>query len=477
MPDNKDELLKQQNEEIQKLKKELKAATKPSSMLSVLKSAVRRNVHDFFIREDKIKSVQEENKKLKKELEETKEERDKTSAQLFAAINLGSDNQEQTSFEEGGTPDDTCDTPVFPQTAEEAVREYFGPVDLAALARQLYPDQSMQHQNPEPESSAPPKIKDAPIIQEQPDSSVKNEKKPDDNIVCEPGPSDSTLHTGSNPRSKSGNEGVKPALSKEKSIKQDLSDNPPSELEDGPMQEDINEAPFEDDLPDLTELPEDLPDISGGSVWDMEEPPTEPQAEPEAIQVEHTEEPADESLKKSLKEFPKEPPKKTQKKPTKESSLSLTKAEEKPKQTLKSQEKKIEKSDSGQKTTEKQDAAEQQNQPEKIKEKQTEPPKSKPQQNENPTATVIDKNGKKKSKKDKRKTQQQRQEPEIKQEPPKIIPMEQPPKEVELPDDFGIVMEPEEPEPIELPDPNENNRNIFDEIFNSDSDNWDDSNI
>lgn len=438
MPDNKDELLKQQNEEIQKLKKELKAATKPSSMLSVLKSTVRRNVHDFFIREDKIKSVQEENKKLKKELEETKEERDKTSAQLFAAINLGSDNQEQTVSEEGTTPDD-CDAPVFPQTAEEAAREYFGPVDLAALARQLYPDQSMQHQNPEPESSAPSKIKDAPIIQEQPDSS------------------------------------------KEKSTKQDLPDNQPSELEDGPR--DINEAPSEDDLPDLTEPPEDLPDISGGSVWDMEEPPTEPQAEPEAIQVEHTEEPADESLKKSLKEFPKEPPKKTQKKPTKESSLSLTKAEEKPKQTLKSQEKKIEKSDNWQKITEKHDTAEQQNQTEKIKEKKAEPPKTKPQarpepqQNENPTATVIDKNGKKKSKKDKRKNQQQRQEPEIKQEQPKIIPMEQPPKEVELPDDFGIVMEPEEPEPIELPDPNENNRNIFDEIFNSDSDNWDDSNI
>ena len=479
MPDNKDELLKQQNEEIQKLKKELKAATKPSSMLSVLKSTVRRNVHDFFIREDKIKSVQEENKKLKKELEETKEERDKTSAQLFAAINLCSDNQEQTSFEEEGTPDDTCDAPVFPQTAEEAVREYFGPVDLAALARQLYPDQSMQHQHSEPESTAPSKIKDAPIIQEQPDSSVKNEKKPADNIVREPGPSDTTLHPGPNPCSKSGNEGVKPELPKEKSTKQDLSDNQPSELEDGPVQEDINEAPSEDDLPDLTEPPEDLPDISGGSVWDMEEPPTEPQAEPEAIQVEHTEEPVD----KSLKEFPKEPPKKTQKKPTKEPSLPPTKAEEKSKQAPKIQEKKIEKSDSGQKTTEKQDAAEQQNQPEKIKEKQAEPPKTKsqarpePQQNENPTATVIDKNGKRKSKKDKRKNQQQRQEPEIKQEPPKIIPMEQPPKEVELPDDFGIVMEPEEPEPIELPDPNENNRNIFDEIFNSDSDNWDDSNI
>lgn len=434
MPDNKDELLKQQNEEIQKLKKELKAATKPSSMLSVLKSTVRRNVHDFFIREDKIKSVQEENKKLKKELEETKEERDKTSAQLFAAINLGSDNQEQTSFEEGGTPGDTCDVPVFPQTAEEAVREYFGPVDLAALARQLYPDQSMQRQNPEPENTAPSKIKDVPIIQKQPDSSKENQ---------------------------------------------------PSELEDRPTQEDINEAPSEDDLPDLNEPPEDLPDISGGSVWDMEEPPTtESQAAQESIQISQPGEQAKESLKESPKELiKKELPKKPQKKPAKELSSPLTKAEEKSKQAPKIQEKKIEKSDNWQKTAEKHDTAEQQNQPEKIKEKQTEPPKTKlqaspePQQNENPTATVIDKNGKRKSKKDKRKNQQQRQEPEIKQEQPKIIPMEQPPKEVEPPDDFGIVMEPEEPEPIELPDPNENNRNIFDEIFNSDSDNWDDSNI
>ena len=133
MPDNKDELLKQQNEEIQKLKKELKAATKPSSMLSVLKSAVRRNVHDFFIREDKIKSVQEENKKLKKELEETKEERDKTSAQLFAAINLGSDNQEQTSFEEGGTPDDTCDAPVFHKPQKKQSGNISGRLTLLLL--------------------------------------------------------------------------------------------------------------------------------------------------------------------------------------------------------------------------------------------------------------------------------------------------------------------------------------------------------
>lgn len=474
MPDNKDELLKQQNEEIQKLKKELKAATKPSSMLSVLKSTVRRNVHDFFIREDKIKSVQEENKKLKKELEETKEERDKTSAQLFAAINLGSDNQEQTVSEEGATPDD-CDAPVFPQTAEEAVREYFGPIDLATLARQLYPDQSMQHQNPEPESAAPPKIKDTPIIQEQPDSSKEKSTKQD--------LPDNQLSMDGRPRPISGCPSVQRLLdvyveSKTTSTsgEGERKFTESSELEDGPR--DINEAPSEDDLPDLTEPPEDLPDISGGSVWDMEEPPTEPQAEPETIQMKHPEEPAKEILKESPKELQKRP----LKKPAKESSLPLTKAEEKPKQTQKFQEKKIEKSESGQEIIEKRDAG-QQNQTEKIKEKQTELPKTKPQarpepqQNENPTATVIDKNGKKKSKKDKRKNQQQRQEPEIKQEQPKIIPMEQPPKEVEPPDDFGIVMEPEEPEPIELPDPNENNRNIFDEIFNSDSDNWDDSNI
>ena len=274
-------------------------------------------------------------------------------------------------------------------------------------------------------------------------------------------------------------------MPKEKSTKQDLSDNQPSELEDGPVQEDINEAPSEDDLPDLTEPPEDLPDISGGSVWDMEEPPTtESQAAQESIQISQPGEQAKESLKESPKELiKKELPKKPQKKPAKELSSPLTKAEEKSKQAPKIQEKKIEKSDNWQKITEKHDTAEQQNQTEKIKEKKAETPKTKPQarpepqQNENPTATVIDKNGKKKSKKDKRKNQQQRQEPEIKQEQPKIIPMEQPPKEVELPDDFGIVMEPEEPEPIELPDPNENNRNIFDEIFNSDSDNWDDSNI
>ena len=52
--------------------------------------------------------------------------------------------------------------------------------------------------------------------------------------------------------------------------------------------------------------------------------------------------------------------------------------------------------------------------------------------------------------------------------------------EIELPDDFGIVIEPEEPELSDLPDINSSpsgETSVFDDLFNSDSDNWDDSNI
>ena len=93
MPDNKDELLKKQNEEIQKLKKELKAAAKPSSMFSVLKNTVKRNVHDFFIREDKMKTMDSKIKDLEKELAKKEEELNKTSAELFAVVNLGQNNK------------------------------------------------------------------------------------------------------------------------------------------------------------------------------------------------------------------------------------------------------------------------------------------------------------------------------------------------------------------------------------------------
>ena len=149
MPENKDELLKKQNEEIQKLKKELKQASKPSSMFSVLKNTVKRNVHDFFIREDRMKNMDSKIKNLEKELAKKEEELNKTSAELFAAVNLGeSDTTSNRSDENSGDnpesePDSpTQDGPVFPQTAEDAVKEYFGPIDLAQLARYYYPETS-----------------------------------------------------------------------------------------------------------------------------------------------------------------------------------------------------------------------------------------------------------------------------------------------------------------------------------------------
>ena len=113
------------------------------------------------------------------------------------------------------------------------------------------------------------------------------------------------------------------------------------------------------------------------------------------------------------------------------------------------------------------------------------------------TATVVDKNGKKKSRKDRRKQKKNTQNPETQsaqpvaktennntvanpgQEKPLSEPdfTESAEPDIDLPDDFGIVMEPEEPLPSDLPDINSGSGNIFDDLFNSDSDNWDDSNI
>ena len=110
------------------------------------------------------------------------------------------------------------------------------------------------------------------------------------------------------------------------------------------------------------------------------------------------------------------------------------------------------------------------------------------------TATVVDKNGKKKSRKDRRKQKKNTQNPEAQsaaktennntvanpgQEKPLSEPdfTESAALDIDLPDDFGIVMEPEEPLPSDLPDINSGSGNIFDDLFNSDSDNWDDSNI
>ena len=131
---------------------------------------------------------------------------------------------------------------------------------------------------------------------------------------------------------------------------------------------------------------------------------------------------------------------------------------------------------------------------------QSQNPESQPAQqsnSKNPTATVVDKNGKRKSKKDKRKNQNKQasqviiKQPaiqEVKKDEQRkenttaaiSIPEPSAEPEIELPDDFGIVIEPEEPELSDLPDINSSpsgETSVFDDLFNSDSDNWDDSNI
>ena len=70
---DKDQLLKQQREEIEKLKKELQDASKPSSMFSVFKNTMKRNVHDFFIREDKMKTMDSKIKDLESKLAQKEE--------------------------------------------------------------------------------------------------------------------------------------------------------------------------------------------------------------------------------------------------------------------------------------------------------------------------------------------------------------------------------------------------------------------
>ena len=210
MPENKDELLKKQNEEIQKLKKELKQASKPSSMFSVLKNTVKRNVHDFFIREDRMKNMDSKIKNLEKELAKKEEELNKTSAELFAAVNLGeSDTTSNRSDENSGDnpesePDSpTQDGPVFPQTAEDAVKEYFGPIDLAQLARYYYPETSK------------PKMSEG---LESPDEDPNAEKEePSSQISTEPENMGNSVPVDAKPKSQ---EQAPPVLNKEEAEKE-----------------------------------------------------------------------------------------------------------------------------------------------------------------------------------------------------------------------------------------------------------------
>lgn len=524
MPENKDELLKKQNEEIQKLKKELKQASKPSSMFSVLKNTVKRNVHDFFIREDRMKNMDSKIKNLEKELAKKEEELNKTSAELFAAVNLGeSDTTSNRSDENSGdnpeseSDSPTQDGPVFPQTAEDAVKEYFGPIDLAQLARYYYPETSK------------PKTSDD---LESPDEEPNAEKEePSSQINTEPENIGNSVPVDAKPES------WEQASTKKEAEEKEL---PKTEPRPEPVLKETKK-------PEKTEKKEKDNQVSerktaatttalsqAKAVVDAENAPKEKAPEPQTLTKNAGLNPRSKSCNESS--FAGELSMKSGADSGKAGEASMKSlhsalrlrlpAAKEPlgNETGKAGElsisvKKAEKNDAAspggspgraktdtpkinKKNTSTQNKEEKGSKPTQL-EKQPEVKQSETDEQVKgsaavtTTATVVDKNGKKKSRKDRRKQKKNTQNPETQsaqpvaktennntvanpgQEKPLSEPdfTESAEPDINLPDDFGIVMEPEEPLPSDLPDINSGSGNIFDDLFNSDSDNWDDSNI
>ena len=487
MPDNKDELLKKQNEEIQKLKKELKAAAKPSSMFSVLKNTVKRNVHDFFIREDKMKTMDSKIKDLEKELAKKEEELNKTSAELFAVVNLGQNNNTESALQSDITNgDDISEKPhkdnkedalLFPQTAEEAVREYFGPLDLTSLAKQKFSE-------PEPEQKITAheektlQLSECELLQSKTASQSDNinNDSPNEAVI-----EDTSLETVQKETSK--NQSVsEPSVQKNKNNimlngdkKEEIQNDSVNLRSPSPVLDERSKRSLRCCVDGVSDSPytssnlrtDGQPNCSGSDCLQHSSPDGKPgRGLPSINDIKNND----------IKQLSSSPP---------------------------PQKKNIKTDDAKEPNTDKD------NQKESIKKEkqesvpaqpQSQNPESQPAQqsnSKNQTATVVDKNGKRKSKKDKRKNQNKQasqviiKQPaiqEVKKDEQRkenttaaiSIPEPSAEPEIELPDDFGIVIEPEEPKLSDLPDINSSpsgETSVFDDLFNSDSDNWDDSNI
>lgn len=502
MPDNKDELLKKQNEEIQKLKKELKAAAKPSSMFSVLKNTVKRNVHDFFIREDKMKTMDSKIKDLEKELAKKEEELNKTSAELFAVVNLGQNNNTESALQSDITNgDDISEKPhkdnkedalLFPQTAEEAVREYFGPLDLTSLAKQKFSE-------PEPEQKITAheektlQLSECELLQSKTASQSDNinNDSPNEAVI-----EDTSLETVQKETSK--NQSVsEPSVQKNKNnimlngdkkeeIQNDsvITPRPKAGVvtrlkmnlrSPSPVLDERSKRSLRCCVDGVSDSPytssnlrtDGQPNCSGSDCLQHSSPDGKPgRGLPSINDIKNND----------IKQLSSSPP---------------------------PQKKNIKTGDAKEPNTDKDNQKEsiKKEKPESVPvQPQSHNPESQPAQqsnSKNPTATVVDKNGKRKSKKDKRKNQNKQasqviiKQPaiqEVKKDEQRkenttaaiSIPEPSAEPEIELPDDFGIVIEPEEPELSDLPDINSSpsgETSVFDDLFNSDSDNWDDSNI
>lgn len=490
MPENKDELLKKQNEEIQKLKKELRQASKPSSMFSVLKNTVKRNVHDFFIREDRMKNMDSKIKNLEKELAKKEEELNKTSAELFAAVNLGeSDTTRNRSDENSGDnpesePDSpTQDGPVFPQTAEDAVKEYFGPIDLAQLARYYYPETSK------------PKTSEG---LESPDEEPNAEKEEPSSQIST-GPENMGNSVPADAKSKSQEQAPLVLNNKEETEKELPKTEPRPEpvLKETKKPEKTEKKEKDNQVSERKTAATTTALSQTKAVVDTEDAPKEKAPEPQTLTKNAGLNPCSKSGNESS--FAGELSMKSGNESCEagELSISVKKAEKNDAASpgrAKTDTPKINKKNTSTQNKEEKGSkpTQQEKQPE-VKQSETDE-QVKGSAAVTTTATVVDKNGKKKSRKDRRKQKKNTQNPEaqsaaktennnIVANPGQEKPLSEPDftesaePDIDLPDDFGIVMEPEEPLPSDLPDINSGSGNIFDDLFNSDSDNWDDSNI
>ena len=366
-----------------------------------------------------MKTMDSKIKDLEKELAKKEEELNKTSAELFAVVNLGQNNSTESALQSDITNgDDISEKPhkdnkedalFFPQTAEEAVREYFGPLDLTSLAKQKFSE-------PEPEQKTT--AHEEKTLQSSEYELLQSKTASQSDNINNDSLNETVIEDTSP-------ETVQKETSKNQSVSEpSVQKNKNNIMLNGDKKEEIQNNIKNNDIKQLSSSPP--PQKKNIKTGDTKEPNTDKDNQKESVK--------------------KEKPESVPAQPQSQNSESLP--------------------------------AQQSN-------------------SKNPAATVVDKNGKRKSKKDKRKNQNKQasqviiKQPaiqEVKKDEQRkenttaaiSIPEPSAEPEIELPDDFGLVIEPEEPELSDLPDINSSpsgETSVFDDLFNSDSDNWDDSNI
>ena len=417
-----------------------------------------------------MKTMDSKIKDLEKELAKKEEELNKTSAELFAVVNLGQNNSTESALQddisEKPHKDNKEDALFFPQTAEEAVREYFGPLDLTSLAKQKFSE-------PEPELEQKITAHEEKTLQSSECELLQSKTASQSDNINNDSPNEAVIEDTSS-------ETVQKEISKNQSVSEpSVQKNKNNIMLNGDKKEEIQNDSV--NLRSPSPSPQGLTsddEVGGQSVDEVSDSPyTSSNLRTDGQPKVGRGLPSINDIKNNdIKQLSSSPP---------------------------PQKKNIKTGDAKEPNTDKD------NQKESIKKEkpeyvpvqpQSQNHESQPAQqsnSKNPTATVVDKNGKRKSKKDKRKNQNKQasqviiKQPaiqEVKKDEQRkenttaaiSIPEPSAEPEIELPDDFGIVIEPEEPELSDLPDINSSpsgETSVFDDLFNSDSDNWDDSNI